>query len=727
MSRLANIKQHATRYAMGVIIMAILLAHVSGWMPIAFLKQMELDSYDARLNVLMPGGLDTRVVIVDIDEKSLNEQGRWPWGRDKLASLVDKLFVDYQISTLGFDVVFAEKDESSGYKALRRLQQTHFRDNPAFTQALAEIKDDLDYDQRFANSLQGKNVVLGYYFSNNALEKSGMLPAPNLAKSALSGKPIRAPQFAGFGANLGLIQQHAKAAGHFNPIVDTDGMSRKISMLSQYQEGYYESLSLAVARVALGDSTITPGFAQRGVSKSYAGLEWLTIGKHRVPVDSEVAALIPYRGPQGSFVYVSATDVLNGKISPNLLKHKIVLVGTTAAGLMDLRATPVQNVYAGVEIHANMIAGILDGNIKHKPAYTQGLEFVLLLAIGLLWIFLLPKLNPLKASVLTLALLLGLVILNLLIWQYADLVLPLATSLMLVLLLFVSNMSYGFFVESRGKRHLTKLFGQYIPPELVSEMAESDEQLNLTGESREMTVLFSDVRGFTTIAESMQPHDLTQLMNQFLSAMTLAIQENRGTIDKYMGDAVMAFWGAPLHDTQHASHAIAAAMAMQKALDDVNKTFKQYGWPSLEIGVGISTGLMTVGNMGSNFRMAYTVMGDAVNLGARLEGLTKEYGVPIVVSAATKAKAPEYLYQELDTVRVKGKDIPVTFFAPVCLLSEAKQTLKDEIALHHVALKYYYQQQWDLAELQWLNLQQQHGQKSLYTKYLRLISLKKKL
>lgn len=725
MTKLADLKQHAIRYAMGVLVMATLLAHVSGWMPIAFLNQMELDSYDARLNVLMPRGVDQRVVIVDIDEKSLNEQGRWPWGRDKVALLINQLFSHYQINTLGFDVVFAEKDESSGYKALMQLQQSHFKDNPTFQKALDDIKGDLDYDQRFANSLDGKKVVLGYYFSNNALEKSGVLPPPNLNKSAFLGKPVRVSSYVGYGANLGLIQQHAKASGHFNPVVDVDGLSRKISMLSEYQGGYYESLSLAVARLATGGDAIKPGFAQRGVSNMYAGLEWLNVGERKVPVDSEVAALIPYRGPQGSFIYVSATDVLNGKVSPNLLKGKIILVGTTAAGLMDLRATPVQNVYAGVEIHANMIAGILDGNIKQKPAYTQGFEFVLLLAIGLLWIFLLPKLNPLKASLLTLGLLVGLVAFNLLIWQYANLVLPLATSLMLVVLLFVMNMSYGFFVESRGKRHLTKLFGQYIPPELVSEMAESDEQLNLTGESREMTVLFSDVRGFTTIAESMQPHDLTQLMNQFLSAMTQAIQENRGTIDKYMGDAVMAFWGAPLHDTQHASHAIAAALAMQKALLGVNQSFKQSGWPSLEIGVGISTGLMTVGNMGSNFRMAYTVMGDAVNLGARLEGLTKEYGVPVVVSAATKAQAPEYLYQELDTVRVKGKDNPVTFYAPVCLLSEATQAIKDELALHHAALQYYYQGQWDLAELQWLNLQAKSNGKFLYQKYITNINTQK--
>lgn len=721
MKWLGLIKQHAVRYALSVLVLLALLLHVTGWMPITPIQQMEHDSYDARLKFMMPEGVDTRIVIVDIDEKSLSEQGRWPWGRDKLALLVNQLFSHYQIDTLGFDVVFAEKDESSGYQALAQLQQTHFKDNAGFQQILADIRDTLDYDQRFAESMRGRKVVLGYYFSNNPLEKAGVLPPTALEKSTFSGKRISFPQFMGYGANLALIQQQAAAAGHFNPVVDSDGISRKINMLSEYQGRYYEPLSLAVARVALGGQPIVPGFAQHGVGKRYAGLEWLSVGTRHVPVDASVAALVPYRGRQGSFTYVSATDVLNGKVSPNLLKNAIVLVGTTASGLMDLRATPVQNIYAGVEIHANMIAGILDGTVKHRPAYTQGLEFLMVLTIGLWLIWRLPTLNPLQATIFSVGLALSLVVINLLVWRYTHAVLPLAASLLLIGLLFVINMSYGYFVESHGKRRLAKLFGQYIPPELVQEMAESNEQLNLNGEAREMTVLFSDVRGFTSIAEGMPPNDLTQLMNQFLSAMTQAIQENRGTIDKYMGDAVMAFWGAPLHDTQHASHAIAAAMAMQQALGKVNQTFKQYGWPTLEIGVGISTGVMTVGNMGSDFRMAYTVMGDSVNLGARIESLTKTYGVPIVVSEASKAQAPEYLYRELDTLRVKGKDKPVTIFAPICLLSEATQTVKDELALHHAALQYYYQQQWDLAEMQWLGLKAVAENSYNYEVYIKLL------
>jgi len=320
-------KQHAIRYSFGAFIMALLLLHVSGWMPIPFIERLEQDSYDARLKLLLPGGVDTRVVIVDIDEKSLSEQGRWPWGRDKLAALVDQLFEHYQINTLGFDVVFAESDDSSGYKALTQLQQQHFQGNVAFLEVLAKIRPKLDYDQRFADSLTGRRVVLGYYFSNQAIERSGALPPPILAPSAFQEKPVQTLRYVGFGANLPSLQQQAIAAGHFNPVVDSDGIARKISMLSEYEGGYYESLALATARVALGVAAIRPGFAQRGVSKRYAGLEWLEVGQQRIPVDRHAAALIPYRGVQGSFPYVSATDVLNGRVNPTMLHNKIALVG----------------------------------------------------------------------------------------------------------------------------------------------------------------------------------------------------------------------------------------------------------------------------------------------------------------------------------------------------------------------------------------------------------------
>jgi adenylate cyclase len=298
-------------------------------------------------------------------------------------------------------------------------------------------------------------------------------------------------------------------------------------------------------------------------------------------------------------------------------------------------------------------------------------------------------------------------------WQYANLVLPMASLLLMIGLIYLLNMSYGFFVESRGKRQLTGLFGQYVPPELVDEMAKNPEAINLQGESREMTVLFSDVRGFTQISEGLDPQQLTQMMNEFLTPMTQIIHSNRGTIDKYMGDAIMAFWGAPLRDKNHAQHALNAALAMNAAMKDISAKFMAKGWPEIRMGFGLNTGDMVVGNMGSSFRMAYTVMGDSVNLGSRIEGLTKNYGADIIVSEFVKAQTPDMIYRELDIVRVKGKDRPVSIFEPLGKTEqESKQTL-DELDVYHEMIKHYRLQAWDLAEKKLKNL----PQRPLYVLY----------
>jgi adenylate cyclase len=278
-------------------------------------------------------------------------------------------------------------------------------------------------------------------------------------------------------------------------------------------------------------------------------------------------------------------------------------------------------------------------------------------------------------------------------------------------------MSYGYFIETRGKRQLTSLFGQYVPPELVDEMARDPEKYSLEAESREMTVLFSDVRGFTSISEGLEPRQLSELMNQLLTPMTQVIHLQRGTIDKYMGDAIMAFWGAPVPDPDHAANAVTAALQMMAKLGEINASFRQRRWPEIHIGVGINTGTMNVGNMGSEFRMAYTVLGDAVNLGSRLEGLTKGYGVGIIVSESTAKAAPQFAYRELDVVRVKGKDKPVAIFQPLGPLSSMDARMRDEIKLYRQALKYYRAQEWDMAELQFLNLAKGSSSPQLYSMY----------
>jgi adenylate cyclase len=292
----------------------------------------------------------------------------------------------------------------------------------------------------------------------------------------------------------------------------------------------------------------------------------------------------------------------------------------------------------------------------------------------------------------------------------------------LILFIFVFQTLWGFFVEARDKRMLAKLFGQYIPPELVEEMAESPEKISVSGESRDMTVLFSDVRGFTTISEGLEPQALTQLMNEMLTPMTHVIHHHRGTIDKYMGDAIMAFWGAPLEDPDNARHALEAGLEMVKALPGINQRFREKGWPEINIGVGLNSGLMSVGNMGSEFRMAYTVMGDAVNLGSRLEGLTKQYGVNIIVSEFTRAKVPDYCFLELDRVKVKGKDEPVVIFEPLGPTSEQTEETLHRLERFHSALSEYREQRWSIAEQSLLKLAEEEPDRKIYQVYLERIA-----
>ena len=721
---LAKLRRHWIRITLGLAVLAIFLLHVredeGGPLRFGLIDQLENLAYDARLRLSMPRTVDRRIVIVDIDEKSLAAEGRWPWQRHRLALMLDRLFQTYRVGLVGFDIVFAEPDESSGLKVLERLAETELKAVPQFGTALEQLRPQLDNDAAFTATLAKYPVILGYFFNEQAKARTGTLPSPTFVKGSFPGKRIAFREASGFGGNLATFTKAALAAGHFNPWLDADGVVRRVPMVFSFEGAQYESLSLAVARHALQVKDVRAEFepVPALAAKSYSGLEWLRIGKARIPVDEHLQALVPYLGYQGSFPYVSATDVIEGKADPKVLKEGVIaLVGTTSAGLLDLRAVPVQRAYPGVEIHANLISGIIDGRIMQRPAYTRGAEFVLLFLFGVAFALALPLLSPLAATLAGLGMLVCYIAINLAMWHFGRLVLPISSGVIMMLLMFLLNMSYGYFIETRGKRQLTGLFGQYVPPELVDEMAKDPEQYSLEAESREMTVLFSDVRGFTSISEGLEPRALAELMNQMLTPMTTVIHDHRGTIDKYMGDAIMAFWGAPVSDAEHARRALAAAMEMMAKLNEVNAEFRKKSWPEIKIGVGINTGVMNVGNMGSEFRMAYTVLGDSVNLGSRLEGLTKGYDVHIIVSESTKDAVPDYAYRELDVVRVKGKDRPVGIYEPIAPIRAVDKKLQDELKLYRQALKYYRAQQWDMAELQFLNLAKGGNSSYLYKMY----------
>jgi adenylate cyclase len=722
-------KHNLVRIVLGLVITLFFIGHAAKYYEVPFITQLDNIIYDARLQVTMPRGVDERIVILDIDEKSLQEVARWPWPRDVMADVIEKLFDKYGVAIVAFDVVFAEADHSSGIRVLDELALGALKEVPSFLQSYRELRPRLDNDARFAQAIKGKPVVLGYYLnSEKNAKRIAAIPEPVLPKGTFQGRNIPFTSWVGFGGNLEQIARNAASAGHFNPITDDDGVVRRVPMIAELDGAYYEALSLAVVRTILGFPKVEPGYApDRFLQRGYTGLEWLQVGPLAIPVDETASALIPYRGRKFSFAYVSLADVIAGRVPLERLQGKIALVGTTAPGLLDLRSTPVDNVFPGVEVHANLIAGMLDKKIKLKPPYMLGAEVVLLLVGGVALSMLIPMLAPLWATLLTLAGLLAITGLNVAIWTEADMVLPLAASVLMTLALYTVNMAYGYFVEARSKRQFTELFGQYVPPELVDRMARDPEKYNMEPRAAELTILFSDVRGFTSISEALKPEELREYINEYLTDMSAIIRSrHRGTLDKYIGDAIMAFWGAPVDDAQHARNGVLAALDMQKERRILNEKFAARGWPTLNIGVGVNSGNVRVGDMGSQVRRAYTVMGDPVNVASRLEGRTKGYGVGILVGEATRSQIKDVVFREVDRIKVKGKDEADTIYEPLGLDSEVERKVLDELKLWNQALRAYRAQQWDQVEVGLLNLQRMSPDCGLYRVYVDKVAEKRR-
>ncbi len=682
-----------------------------------FLQRLELQAYDLRLLATMPEKIDSRIVIIDVDEKTLAAEGRWPLSRDRWVKLLTNLFETYKVKVVGFDVLFTEPDTSSGLTKLEELAKTELKDDTAFRERLEVLRPTLDYDKQFAETIKKYPVVLAFAGVSEGANRElqiGHLPMPVFSTEKT--KKVAAIEIDGYSGNLKTLQDAAAATGHIIPRVDFDGVIRRIPSVVNFQTGYYESLAIATYRTYLDNEpmrVVTRKDEGDGIPK----LKELIIRDTVIPLDNQSTTLIPYRGKSPMFRYISATDVMRGKLTPGELAGKIAVVGTSAQGLFDLRNTPVGEVYPGVETHANMLSGFLDSQLKKRPEFEMAMSCVIVLALGIPLAILLVKMNAL-VSVLTIIGTTGAYMGFNFYWWGQGYVLPLAIPLLMILALFVLNMAYGFFVEARSKRAITGIFGTYVPKELVAQMAENPEAYSTKGESRDMTVLFSDVRNFTTISEGLSPTELTAMMNDYLTQMTESIQTTRGTIDKYIGDAIMAFWGAPLQDPKHPENALTAAIQMQKRVREMGPDYVKRGWPKLEIGVGLNCGMMNVGDMGSSFRRAYTVMGDHVNLASRLEGLTKEYGVGILVSENIVKTVDSAIYREIDRVRVKGKLEPVTIYEPAGFKSEVVNQEIDEIDRFHRALDKYRAQAWDDAESILRALSQADPKRKVYQLYI---------
>jgi adenylate cyclase len=713
-------RKHFWRIALILALLGVFTAHAAGWLNLPWLPQLESVLYDARIRAVAPGTSDDRIVVVDIDEKSLREkdrggEGRWPWRRDRLARLVADLFEKYGVTLVATDIILSEKDASSGLEILDQLARHELKGVPEFAARLESLRPSLAFDHLLGKAMQGGPVVLGYAFHNDKPSANTHLPE-GLSPDAWGLTRLRAQTYPGYAGLLPELQTQAAGAGHLNPLRDADGVIRRVPMLIEHAGRYYPALSLAVVQTLTGAPPLSV------VSSAYGQgdyrVEKLAVGPIEIPVDGALNALVPFRGPARSFAYVSAVDVLQGRVPVEQLKNRIVLIGTSAAGLADLVATPVGASFPGVEVHANLITGMLDGRIAHAAAYAQGIELISVLFLGLLMMLAGIWLKPLHTMLVFGLAVAGTLALNMSLLIKQQLMLPLATPLACLVCVFVFQMTYGFFVESRGKRQMSRLFAHYVPPELVDKMAENPAAFSMAPMERELTVLFADVRNFTTISENLSPTELAELINVYLTAMSEVIRDgHHGTLDKYIGDAVMAFWGAPLPDERHAEDAVLAAIEMQRKAKDLNQAFMAKDWPTLKIGIGINSGPMRVGDMGSKIRRAYTVMGDAVNLGSRLEGLTKVYGVDVLIGENTRTQLAGWTCREVDRVRVKGKDQSVAIFEPLGRTQDLPVGVHEELAQWGQVLAAYHSADWAQAQrlLQTLLAAQPHI--ALYSVY----------
>lgn len=712
--------------------------------------------YDQRFNLFMVprGGGDHKIVIVDYDQKSLDAEGQWPWSRFKIGDMVEKL-ADAGALVIGFDVTFPEPARNLALELEDRLGS----ESQLLINDLDRVQEALDADAYFAEKLQLTDVALGMSFRPNQALRYGTLPRQITAidEGDVGFSTLLTMQ--GYEANIAKLQEAAFGGGFFDTIPDIDGIIRSTPLVLNFQNQLYPSLSLEMARLYYFEENFTIETEADNFG-NFRNVVGINMGQITIPTTVTGEVLIPFigrsqMGEGGTFPYISATDVLRDTLTDEerqQLENSLVLVGTTATGLFDLRSTPLEAVYPGVEVHANVLNALLnaspritiddasantdsglgsvlerfnftqDNPFPSRPDWENGAIAVAIFVIGLSLSLIYPRLGPALLGLSSLAFMLGLVALNFKLWIDYKLDISLVILLLLILLITIVNMTYGFLKEGMNRRAIKVMFDQYVPPAHIDAMLDDPDNYNFEGESKELSVLFSDIRGFTSISEALSASELKTFLNDFFTPITGIIFENNGTIDKYVGDMVMAFWGAPLNDPDHRKHSVLAALKMLEKTEELKAQFVERGLPEVNIGVGINSGFMNVGDMGSTYRRSYTVLGDAVNLGSRLESITKFYGVKLLIGEETHDHIEGFLCRLIDKVQVKGKEQPIRIYEPLCLEKDATEEQLELVRKYNEAHDFYLQQEWDKAEVCFKALEESEDNKVLYTVYLERIS-----
>ena len=670
------IERHQSWFGYPLIIIMSLLALSLAIIQPDFVEQIELKTLDERFKIRGPITPDPRVIIVAVDDKSLAQIGRWPWPRDKIALMVDRLTNQYGVKAIGLDIVFSEKQVNPLAESIRLLKESG-DENSTVTQWLEKHQELGDLDAKLQNALQQhhSSLVLGYFFyvkgskvHELALKRSDQF-AKLMQSSALTTEISEdaahtVPYMAAIEANLPQFTESTDSVGFFNFFPDSDGTVRRIPLIAEYNGYIYPSMALQTLRTYLD-------WPDASVKIDNAGVSEIRLGDKVIRADHTGNMLLNHYGPGQTFKHISAADILADKVDKKILKESIVIIGVTAVGVFDYRPSPFDSVFPGVEGHAAAIANILNDQEISRPPYLEVVELLAILVLCLLSGYLVYH----RGAVLQTLCIFGLPVLIVLIaiWVFSNYGLWLKGTYLIIgiLLATVPITLLEYVIESRKRAFIHDAFSHYLAPKVVENLAAHPEALQLGGEERHMTAFFSDIAAFSSFSENLAPHELVHFLNLYLTAMSDIILERGGTIDKYEGDAIIAFFGAPLTMPDHATQCVLAALEQQKALITLRHKWAEDGYPEIHIRIGINDGPMVVGNMGTDTHMNYTMMGDNVNLASRLEGVCKVYRVPILMSKDTYLQVREDVAASfVDRVKVVGRDQPVDLYQPLAPRNE---------------------------------------------------------
>ena len=671
----------------------------------SFIKFMELKSFDLRFTYrgqIKPGN---EVAIAVIDEKSLDELGKWPWPRNIQAELVDKL-TQKGARVIGFDAVFSEPDINPGLKKISELKKRLIEDKsvkPELIKLVEKAEGESNNDLLFADTLKKSgNTILGYFFHfseeglehiskeslNASLEniRDSQYNAVRFASAEAQSVPLQGAYAAE--ASIKPLSEAAKGAGYFSVITDDDGAIRKVPLIVRYEDTLFPPLSIQMIKEYL-ETDIS------FVIQDYC-VDEVQLGDIAIPTDEYGSMLINYYGPQKMFPHYSITDIIHDRIPAELLKNRIILVGPTALGIYDLRITPFQKNYPGVEIHATIIDNILHQNFIIRPEWTAIYDLAIIVLIGLVLGLLLPRLKALYAGFLVLIIVLSYLGLTYYFFIDKGLWINIVYPLLETISVYAGITVYRYATEEREKKFIKGAFSQYLAPAVINQLINNPKMLELGGEEKILTAFFSDIKGFSTFSERLTPKELVHILNIYLTEMTDIVLENDGTVDKFVGDAIVAFFGAPVSYEDHAKRACYTSLDIQKKSVELRERWKKDGHPEVYTRIGLNTGPMVVGNMGTTRKMNYTIMGDAVNLASRLEGANKPYGTYIMLGESTYLAAKDSIEaRELDSIRVMGKAEPVRVYELIARKGDIERAKASVIESYNKGLSYYKDRKWD--------------------------------